>query len=711
CSDIESHKDQCAFVRANCQDFSAFYLELYYCLDTYKPICTLILLLCLFMLFGAISVVASDFFCPNLQVISKKLKLSESMVCTSAMDTGAGSLAIGELIGAAFFIVAFVAGSMSIIRPFQAQKVTFKRDATFLTGAIMIITWIVYHQRIYWYHSMLLISYYLCYVLVVVLSATYQSYTLAVEEEAKDVVTNDIHEAVDETSYLLSQSGKNKPTRLTIPEQGFPLSVGSNLSDYEGHSNLGKSIRAISPNNSCYSSSSVYYDTMMPKSASSVVSMSAARPQHRRPMTPRIGVRTSLFGAIEFQEQVNMMRRTNSTQNMLLSPFLNNPRRQISVPQHMWTNYTSPGGECHNHGPHLLSPTHNHFSNTNANNGGRQRTSTTVTCPPTTTAPSITISPSFRIGSTKPSVLVTELLFPSLVGWKEKSLLGKLNAFGAAPLILIFTLTLPVVEEEEESVVIHCDRYNSIASVSLGVSEEELHMEIVQQQGWCKYLLMAQCFFSTMFVFSVLAVNEILSVNVAFISGDIVGCVLAFIVFKSTRSDQPPSWYWMISCFGFFIALNWIFLLANEVVGLLQASTKALGIIFSISEAIMGLTVFAFGNSIGDFVSNTAIAKMGFPTMAISACYAGPLLNMVLGVGISSLYQIWKSDTYYQLDIAPTIVISALGLLTVLMSMLLVVNLNGFRMTKSLGVWMISVYLVCCSINLLLEFDVMRLFF
>lgn len=58
---------------------------------------------------------------------------------------------------------------------------------------------------------------------------------------------------------------------------------------------------------------------------------------------------------------------------------------------------------------------------------------------------------------------------------------------------------------------------------------------------------------------------------------------------KSTTRNKPPSWFWILSFVGFFVALNWIFLLANEVVGLLQA----IGQIFSISDAIMGLTVFA----------------------------------------------------------------------------------------------------------------------
>ncbi|CAO3677066.1 unnamed protein product [Rhizopus stolonifer] len=136
------------------------------------------------------------------------------------------------------------------------------------------------------------------------------------------------------------------------------------------------------------------------------------------------------------------------------------------------------------------------------------------------------------------------------------------------------------------------------------------------------------------------------------------------------------------------------------MVGLLQA----LGSIFNISEAIMGLAIFALGNSVGDFVANTAVAKMGFPNMAISSCYAGALLNMVLGVGISSTYQTWTAGKPYMLDVAPTILISSCGLITVLLSTLVVVNMNGYHINEGLGWWMIIVYSICCVINVLLEF-------
>jgi Ca2+/Na+ antiporter len=116
------------------------------------------------------------------------------------MDSDAGSLAIGELIGAAFFIVAIVSGSMGIIKPFQSQKITFMRDASFLTGAIMIITWIVYHQSIHWYHSILLICYYLCYVSVVVLDAYNGSNDATLMQQKSEQVSSPIN---DESAYLL----------------------------------------------------------------------------------------------------------------------------------------------------------------------------------------------------------------------------------------------------------------------------------------------------------------------------------------------------------------------------------------------------------------------------------------------------------------------------------------------------------------------------
>jgi Ca2+/Na+ antiporter len=64
-------------------------------------------------------------------------------------------------------------------------------------------------------------------------------------------------------------------------------------------------------------------------------------------------------------------------------------------------------------------------------------------------------------------------------------------------------------------------------------------------------------------------------------------------------------------------------LISNEVVAVLQA----LGLIMNISDAILGLTIFAIGNSSSDLVADVTVARMGFPNMAIAACFGGPMLS------------------------------------------------------------------------------------
>jgi sodium/potassium/calcium exchanger 6 len=84
----------------------------------------------------------------------------------------------------------------------------------------------------------------------------------------------------------------------------------------------------------------------------------------------------------------------------------------------------------------------------------------------------------------------------------------------------------------------------------------------------------------------------------------------------------------------------WIYSIANEIVNLLTT----FGIIFNISNTILGLTFLAWGNSLSgnirffyffrfeyfnfiDYVSNVVSARQGYPNMGISACYGGPLLS------------------------------------------------------------------------------------
>ncbi|KAJ2481889.1 hypothetical protein EV174_003351 [Coemansia sp. RSA 2320] len=75
--------------------------------------------------------------------------------------------------------------------------------------------------------------------------------------------------------------------------------------------------------------------------------------------------------------------------------------------------------------------------------------------------------------------------------------------------------------------------------------------------------------------------------------------------------------------------LAWVYLIAAEIVSI----TQALGLMLGLSEEILGLTVVGFGNSLGDLVTNLTLTRMGYPMMAISACFGGPMLCLLIGVG------------------------------------------------------------------------------
>jgi sodium/potassium/calcium exchanger 6 len=57
----------------------------------------------------------------------------------------------------------------------------------------------------------------------------------------------------------------------------------------------------------------------------------------------------------------------------------------------------------------------------------------------------------------------------------------------------------------------------------------------------------------------------------------------------------------------------------------------AVGHILELPPALLGATVLAWGNSLSDTVSNMTMARDGYPTMAITACFASPLFILLAG--------------------------------------------------------------------------------
>lgn len=45
------------------------------------------------------------------------------------------------------------------------------------------------------------------------------------------------------------------------------------------------------------------------------------------------------------------------------------------------------------------------------------------------------------------------------------------------------------------------------------------------------------------------------------------------------------------------------------------------------SNSFLGCTLLAWGNGIGDLISNAALALHGYQKMAFAACYGGPFFS------------------------------------------------------------------------------------
>ena len=71
------------------------------------------------------------------------------------------------------------------------------------------------------------------------------------------------------------------------------------------------------------------------------------------------------------------------------------------------------------------------------------------------------------------------------------------------------------------------------------------------------------------------------------------------------------------------------------------------------------MQVLAWGNSVGDLVADVVIAKSGQPKMAVAGCYAGPMFNMLIGLGLALTIKTAKMyPEGYELHYHPNVPIS-----------------------------------------------------
>ena len=142
---------------------------------------------------------------------------------------------------------------------------------------------------------------------------------------------------------------------------------------------------------------------------------------------------------------------------------------------------------------------------------------------------------------------------------------------------------------------------------------------------------------------------------------------------------------------GFIMSVAWIRIIAGELLTCLAA----IGDIFGYPPSVLGLTVLAWGNSMGDLFSNLAVAKQGRGEMALAGCYGGPAFNMLVGLGVSfTIVAIKYYPSTHRIKIDQSDMLSIVTLYLSLFASLGVNYCRDFVVGKSFGYGLIGLYAV-----------------
>lgn len=373
-----------------------------------------------------------------------------------------------------------------------------------------------------------------------------------------------------------------------------------------------------------------------------------------------------------------------------------------------------------------------------------------------------------------PAVIFSTLA-PTLCQLKGKSWWEVMLSLVAAPSVFLLTITLPVVDadrdDDEESSLddeapIHRRSLSpqlqlsappeervgllSPAMPGLGTAEAAIKAnrrsvsnggaagssagshedaplvpaeESLAPKTWNRWLLIVQLYLAPVLIVLILY-TQYLPVDDSLPLGRVLlrpllisllvsSLLLIPLLLTTTSTHRPQAYTPLLSLAGFVVSIAWISTVASQVVAVL----KTFAIILNMSHAILGLTVFAVGNSLGDLVADITVARLGYPVMALSACFGGPMLNILLGIGLSGSYLLirgadrrhhkhpdekWKTRTY-DIEVGGSLIVSGVVLLVTLVGLLIAVPLSGWFMTRKIAWALIALWCVGTLLNVVLE--------
>lgn len=120
-------------------------------------------------------------------------------------------------------------------------------------------------------------------------------------------------------------------------------------------------------------------------------------------------------------------------------------------------------------------------------------------------------------------------------------------------------------------------------------------------------------------------------------------------------------------------------------------------------QALIGGTILSWGTTVPELVATYTLAKMGHSTMAIAGCFAGPVFNLMVGLGLPVL---WATLSQGSLEMELTSGIKLLVVQSVVVLALLVSVVPlafAWRLHRKIGLVLLVVYAVFQILFVLVE--------
>lgn len=634
---------RCSYLKENClEDVNADakdrlrYLSLLYCKFLFLGSGAILpIILFLILCFTLVGTIASDFLCPNLYTISKILRLSDRLAGLTFLALGNGapdvlgtykamsmnteSLAVSELVGAAFFATTIVVGLIAVVHPFEVKRDSFIIDFAFFLLAAMVVLVAIVRSTLSIWTSISLCFIYLSYVLVLMVL------------------------------HSMWKSRAERQIRERRARSNFDF--GNELQDL--------------------ATDEVFLDTFATLPTIEELILHEHRTMEHADAN-NMTLETGSYGLKVLLKDLSKHSRTRTSHGSISLD--DTYERPLSAPELAQGDNLSMGEV---NAPHTY-PLENH--SIAPADRSHEHEVTTVTSGDDIHS---LLSESSLIHYSPAVLEFLWKILPEVDDYQEMGLLQRCHLYITYPLTILLNITTPTVS------------YSSILLYRRGV-------EVDDEDA---FLTLFQCFAATNFVTYILA----RSLNhYWFTTLGMLATSSAIVVMVALFSLTIPSCKHYIkmtgSLFGFVSSICWIALFATEIISIFQAIATS----YNLSDDILGLTVFAWGNSVGDLISNFTIARMGLPLMAFGACFGAPLLSLCL-LGISTIFiNIQLADATFSLnyDIETTITVKIMAMSVILNMFMLfaVVRFNGWVIDKKVGVSLITSWFLTVIICITTEF-------